>query len=203
MMPQKRNPDVFELIRGKSGRAVGNLMGLLTTLKGLPGGYNRDLQEDRQPLLETGALARGVVSMLIQVLPRISFDRERCLTAVNADASQATFLAEALVRQGVPFRAAYKAVGTLVRACQEQGLALSQASPDLARRVDERLTPEVLAAATARAAVAGNVSVGGTGPASVKAQLERLQALAQEAREKAAKVPRLASLFVSVLEAPL
>src|SRR5690606_11239155 len=64
MMPQKRNPDVFELIRGKGGRAVGNLMGLFTTLKGLPGGYNRDLQEDRQALLETGPLLRGVVRML-------------------------------------------------------------------------------------------------------------------------------------------
>jgi len=204
MMPQKRNPDVFEIIRGKSGRAVGNLMGLLTTLKGLPGGYNRDLQEDRQPLLETGALVRGVVSMLLQVLPRITFDRERTLEAVSADASQATFLAEALVRKGVPFRTAYKIVGRLVRACQERGEKLSQAPFEVARAIDERLTLDVLAsAASVETAVAGNVSQGGTGPESVKRQLEELKAIAAQALKQAARIPRIDSLFEEIQEVSL
>jgi argininosuccinate lyase len=204
MMPQKRNPDVFELIRGKSGRAVGNLMGLLTTLKGLPGGYNRDLQEDRQPLLETGPLARGVVSMLLQVLPRITFDRERTLAAVSADASQATFLAESLVRTGVPFRSAYKIVGALVRACQERGLKLAQAPSELARSIDDRLTLDVLAsAASVKTAVMGNVSQGGTGPESVKRQLDELKALAGVALDKASRIPRIDALFAAIQEVSL
>jgi len=204
MMPQKRNPDVFEIIRGKSGRAVGNLMGLLVTLKGLPGGYNRDLQEDRQPLLETGTLVRGVLSMLTLVLPRITFDRDRTLQAVTADASQATFLAEVLVKSGVPFRAAYKSVGALVRACQEKGLKLAQATPDFARVIDERFTKDVLAAAaSAETAVAGNVSQGGTGPDSVRVQLETLRNLAAEARDEVTRIPRLDALFSSLKEASL
>jgi argininosuccinate lyase len=115
MMPQKRNPDVFELIRGKSGAAIGNLVALLTTMKGLPAGYNRDLQEDRRPILETGPLARGAVAILQLALPRVIFDRDRCRAAVEGDMMQATDLAEALVRMGIPFRVAYQLVGTLVR----------------------------------------------------------------------------------------
>jgi len=204
MMPQKRNPDVFEIIRGKSGRAVGNLMGLLVTLKGLPGGYNRDLQEDRQPLLETGPLVRGALSMLTLVLPRLSFDRERTLQAVTADASQATFLAEGLVKTGVPFRSAYKAVGALVRACQEQGLKLSQATPDFARSIDACFTTDLLASlASPQTVISGNVSQGGTGPESVRSQLETLRALAAKTRDRASRIPRLDALFTDLKEASL
>src|SRR5256885_16580807 len=96
MMPQKRNPDLFELIRGKAGRAVGNLTGLLVTVKGLPGGYNRDLQEDRQPLLETGPLLQAVFSVLRLGLEHVRFDPERTLPALRADSTQATQPAEAL-----------------------------------------------------------------------------------------------------------
>src|SRR5205807_2581663 len=114
MMPQKKNPDVFELIRGKSGRAVGNLTALFVTLKGLPGGYNRDLQEDRQPLLETGPLLRSVLEMLQLGLARLRFDAQRGLQALLSDYTQATDVAEALAMKGVPFRTAYKLTGQLV-----------------------------------------------------------------------------------------
>src|SRR5204863_1188907 len=107
MMPQKKNPDVFEILRGKTGRAAGNLFGLFTTLKGLPGGYNRDLQEDRQPLLETGPLLSSALAALQLALPRVHFDGVRTRAALDADYTQATDIAEALALEGVPFRIAY------------------------------------------------------------------------------------------------
>ena len=105
---------------------MGNLTGLLVTVKGLPGGYNRDLQEDRQPLLETGPLLDGVLSMLRLGLEHVRFDPEKTFQAVAADYTQATDLAEALALKGVPFRTAYQLVGKLVRRCQEQGLPLAR-----------------------------------------------------------------------------
>ncbi|HSP78262.1 MAG TPA: argininosuccinate lyase, partial [Myxococcaceae bacterium] len=144
MMPQKRNPDVFELIRGRAGRAVGNLTQLAVLTKGLPGGYSRDLQEDRQVLLETGPLLTSVLSMLHLALGKVHFDRERCFAAVESDYMQATDVAEALALKGVPFRTAYKAVGALVRACQEKGLPLAKVTLELAQSVDARFDEEVL-----------------------------------------------------------
>ncbi|HWV36930.1 MAG TPA: argininosuccinate lyase [Vulgatibacter sp.] len=195
MMPQKKNPDVFELVRGKGGRAVGNLVGLLVTLKGLPGGYNRDLQEDRGPLLETGPLARGVIEILDLALPRLRFRPERCRAALESDATQATDLAEALVRKGIPFRDAYRAVGELVRACQERGLPLGAADPALAASIDPAFDHEVMRAASLDGALERKRSPGSTGIAAVEAQLQALRARAEAARAKAAGTPRIEALF--------
>ncbi|MFZ5468614.1 MAG: argininosuccinate lyase [Myxococcota bacterium] len=203
MMPQKKNPDVFELVRGKSGRAVGNLVGLLVTVKGLPGGYNRDLQEDRQALLETGPLVRSVLSILQLALPRVTFDKERCRAAVESDMMQATDLAEALVKKGVPFRAAYQLVGTLVRRCQEKGLPLAKASLTLAQGIDPRLDAEVLAAAQPLSSVGRKQSAGSTGPQPVAQALAQLKEAVARTRELAAKVPRIDQLFAHLKEAPL
>jgi argininosuccinate lyase len=203
MMPQKRNPDVFELIRGKAGRAVGNLTGLLVTVKGLPGGYNRDLQEDRQPLLETGPLLRAVFSLLRVGLEHVKFDPERTLRAVESDYTQATDLAEALALKGVPFRTAYQLVGKLVRTCQEQGLPLARATPQLARQIDPRFDDEVLRAADPRASVARKRNAGGTGPAQVHEQIDSLERHAARAAEAARAVPRLNDLFGDLREADL
>jgi argininosuccinate lyase len=195
MMPQKKNPDVFELIRGKSGRAVGNLVSLLTTVKGLPGGYLRDLQEDRAPLLETGPLARGVVSMLRLCLPRIAFDAERTKGAVLGDYTQATDLAEALVKKGLAFRAAYTAVGALVRKCQEQGLPLAKVTLTMAQAVNPAFDADVLACADPLGSMGRKSSIGSTGPVAVDAQIAAVREAARSASARAAKVPRLASLF--------
>jgi len=203
MMPQKRNPDVFELARGKSGRAIGNLTGLLATVKGLPGGYNRDLQEDRATILETGPLARGVLSILQLAIPRVVFDRERCRAAVEGDMMQATDLAEALVKTGIPFREAYGLVGSLVRRCQERKISLADATVELARDVDPRLDASVLAAARPLDSVGRKISAGSTGPASVEKQITQLRAHAVRARETAAKVPRLTALFERLKDAAL
>jgi argininosuccinate lyase len=203
MMPQKRNPDVFELLRGKSGRAVGNLTGLLVTLKGLPGGYNRDLQEDRQPLLETGPLLLSALGMLRTGLSRVKFDAERTLAALQGDYTQATDVAEALAQKGVPFRTAYGLTGQLVRRCQDEGIALAQATLAMARAIDPRFDEQVLRAIDPRASVERKRNAGGTGPASVAAQIDALAQKAARARERAAAVPRLDDLLRSLEEAPL
>ncbi|HET9449556.1 MAG TPA: argininosuccinate lyase [Aggregicoccus sp.] len=203
MMPQKRNPDVFELVRGKSGRAVGSLVELLVTLKGLPGGYNRDLQEDRAVLLETGPRTLGVLGILGVGLDGVTFDRARCQAAIDADATQATDVAEALVRKGVPFRTAYGLVGALVRRLQEARVPLAQVTLAQAQEVDPRFDAEVLEAARPQGSVARKQSAGGTGPASVKQQLQVLKARAVHIRAQAAGVQRIDSLFKALKEAPL
>jgi argininosuccinate lyase len=203
MMPQKRNPDLFELIRGKTGRAVGNLNALLVTVKGLPGGYNRDLQEDRQPLLETGPLLVSVLRMLRLGLSRIRFDGAAGRAALADGATAATDLAEALAERGVPFRTAYKLTGALVRKCSERGIPLSQAPLQLAQEVDPRFTAEVLAAADAAASVARKRNAGGTGPSSIERQIQGLIKDAADCSAAAASVPRLDQLLAGLTEAPL
>jgi argininosuccinate lyase len=203
MMPQKRNPDLFELIRGKSARAVGNLTALLVTVKGLPAGYNRDLQEDRQPLLESGPLLQSVLSMLRTGLDHVRFDPDRTLRAVESDYTQATDLAESLAQKGVPFRSAYQLVGKLVRRCREQGLPLARVTLTLAREVDPRFDEEILRAADPRASVARKRNAGGTGPQQVKDQIAALEQSAARAAEAARASPRLHDLFVQLREADL
>jgi len=194
LMPQKKNPDVFELVRGRTGQGVGALMQLFTTLKGLPAGYNRDLQEDRGPLLDTGANVLGVLGALRVTLPRIRFDAARCRAALERDFTQATDLAEALVRQGMPFRAAYRQVGALVRRAQEAGVGLLQAE-GVASTLDPALAEQLQTLGDVGASVAGKQSAGGTAPGQVEHQIFALREAADWARAAAASVPRLADLF--------
>ncbi|HEY6910891.1 MAG TPA: argininosuccinate lyase [Myxococcales bacterium] len=203
MMPQKRNPDLFELVRGKCGRAVGNLTSLLVTVKGLPGGYNRDLQEDRQPLLETGPMLLSVLRMLRVGLARVRFDKERARAALDDGATAATDVAEAMAQAGIPFRTAYKLTGALVRKCMEAGVPLSRAPLELARAVDPRFTAQILRAADAAAAVAHKKNAGGPGVASIDAQIAALRATAAKIRTDAEAIPRLDQLFLELKEAPL
>lgn len=200
LMPQKRNPDVFELVRGKSARGIGNLTTLLTLVKGLPGGYQRDLQEDRQPLLEAGPLASSVLSILGTALPHVRFDREACFAALRDDYTQATDLAEALVRKGLPFREAYLRVGALVRACQERNLPLGAVELAFARTIDPRFDEEVLAAARLETLAERKISRGSTGPIAVAHQIEVIWDAAGRAREEVERLPTLDSLFDSLRE---
>jgi argininosuccinate lyase len=195
LMPQKRNPDVFELARGKGGAAVGGLMQLLTTVKGLPLGYNLDLQEDRAPILGAGPLLLSVLKALGVALPQLTFNPEATVQALESDYTQATDVAEALVRTGVPFRTAYQLVGTLVHRAQELGLPLAAVPGDIARAVDARLEPALAETRDVRASVAGRESVGGTGPHAVAEQISALRAAAVEGRALAAATPRLSHLF--------
>ena len=203
MMPQKRNPDLFELVRAKSGAGIGNLVTLLVDMKGLPSGYNRDLQEDRGPILATGPLVRSVLEILELGLSRVTFDKMRCLQALEQDATQATDIAEALVQKGLPFRTAYQLAGTLVRACQDARVPLANVTTEMAQAVDPRLDDEVLSAARIRGAVARKTSPGGTGPDSVREQLQSLREVVARTKTRVEAIPRVATLFAQLREAPL
>ena len=198
MMPQKKNPDVFELVRGKSGRAVGNLVSLLVTVKGLPGGYNRDLQEDRSTLLETAPMLHGTLGVLRLALPRVTFDKKKCRSGLDEGFTQATDLAEALVKKGMPFRVAYQKIGSLVRRCQERNISLSDVSVEMAAEVDAAIDFDVLKVIDPRSAVERKVSAGSTGPGAVAQQLEVLEAQARVWVQKGQKVPRLEELMVEI-----
>jgi len=202
LMPHKRNPDVFELVRGRSARGIGNLVSLLTLVKGLPGGYQRDLQEDRAAVLESGPMAVSVLEILVRALPHVHFDREACLAALREDYTQATDLAEALVARGLPFREAYRIVGELVHVCRQRGIPLEKVEPALARTIDPRFDEEILATAAVEASVERKVSRGSTGPIAVAHQIEFLWDAAQRAREEAARIPTVEQLFESLREFP-
>jgi argininosuccinate lyase len=198
MMPQKKNPDVFELVRGKAARGVGNLAHMLTLVKGLPSGYARDLQDDRQPVLDTGPLVRGAVRAVRASLVHLTFDRERCLRAVSDGSTQATDVAEALVRKGVPFREAYKATGQLVHLAKERGVDLAALPVADAVAVHGAFDAEVLAVLDPQVAVRAKKSAGGTAPERVDEQLAALHAAAGALAATVARVPTLETLRAGI-----
>jgi argininosuccinate lyase len=168
MLPQKKNPDVAELARGKAGRLVGNLTGLLVTLKGLPLSYNRDLQEDKEPLFDSVGQARLALSALSGLLATVVFDGGRMQAAADGPAAAAVDLAEWLVEQGTPFRQAHSIVGGLVRDSIERHVPLAElveAHPALGKEAVALLEPGV--------AVTRRTTPGAAGPIPVKVQLER------------------------------
>lgn len=182
MMPQKRNPDVAELVRGKAGRVIGDLMALLTIVKGLPLAYDRDLQEDKEPIFDAVDTLELVLPALAGAVASCVFDRERLEAAASDDFALATDVAEALVLLGVAFREAHERVGTLVRAAELAGGGLgdlelatvAEAHPDLVTRWEDLLDP--------RAAVARRAGRGGTAPVAVVAQLRRARAASASLR---------------------
>lgn len=194
MMPQKKNPDVFELVRAKSARGVGNLSAMLTLVKGLPTGYNRDLQDDRLAVLDTAPLVRGAVRAVRLALEHLTFDRDKCLRAVSDGSTQATDVAEALVRKGMPFREAYKATGQLVHLARERNVDLSQISVEDARAVHAAFDAEVLAARDPRVAMAAKKSAGGTAPERVEEQIGWIQGAIAMLGDKIALAPQLDEL---------
>ncbi len=206
MMPQKKNPDVFELVRGKSARAFGNVVAMLALMKGLASGYNRDQQEDRLSVLEAGPLALGCTRAVSLALPHVTFDKERGARAVDDGFTQATDLAEALVRRGVPFREAYKAVGKLVALAVERRIALRDVEPAAARAIHPGLDEVALKALDAATAVAAKESFGGTGPVAVDEQIawlsERAYALSAKAGAHGSLEAIAARVFAEPLENP-
>ena len=171
LMPQKKNPDVAELTRGKTGRVYGALMGLLTTLKGLPLTYNRDLQEDKEGLFDAIDTVKLVLSTMAAMLATVKPNAERMLAAASDPALMATDLAEALVRQGMPFREAHHQVGRFVGDCARKGITLAEADLKAMRKTIPSATPEFLAIFNPQHSVAARDIVGGTAPAQVHGQL--------------------------------
>jgi argininosuccinate lyase len=176
IMPQKKNPDIAELARGKSGRLIGNLTGLLATLKGLPLAYNRDLQEDKEPIFDSVQTLEVLLPAFAGMVATLEFDTERMAELAPQGFSLATDVADHLVRQGVPFREAHVISGALVRFCEAEGLELHEPSDEQYAAIDPRLTPEVRDVLTVEGSLASRSGVGGTAPERVAEQLATLTA---------------------------
>jgi len=174
IMPQKKNPDVPELIRGKTGRVYGNLVALLTLMKGLPLAYNRDQQEDKEPLFDTVETLTQVLPIMARLVERMTFRPDRMRAAADDPFVTATDLADHLVRQGVPFRQAHALVGRTVRHCIERGLALADLSEDEIMGLCPGAVPGVKKELTLEASLAARAATGGTAPQRVQAALKKV-----------------------------
>ena len=172
IMPQKKNPDVAELARGKAGRLVGDLAGLLTTLKGLPLAYNRDLQEDKEPVFDGVDTLAVLLPAFAGMIATMRFNTDRLESLAPQGFSLATDIAEWLVRQGVAFRVAHEVAGACVRECEGRGIELWDLSDDDLGAISVHLTPAVRAVLTVRGSLESRDAKGGTAPARVREQLE-------------------------------
>ena len=177
MMPQKKNPDIAELARGKTGRLVGNLTGLLTTLKGLPLAYNRDLQEDKEPVFDSAETLLVTLPAVAGMLASMDIHLDRMAQQATAGHALATDVADWLVVRGVPFRQAHEIVGRLVARCEEKGVELSDLSDEDYQVVSSHLEPAVRDILTAAESVSKKNGPSGTAPSSVQAQRESLSTL--------------------------
>jgi argininosuccinate lyase len=174
MMPQKRNPDAAELLRGKTGRVYGDLVAVLTMLKDLPLAYNRDLQEDKTPLFDAADTVRGCLEVTATLLPALEWNTEAMREAARDDTLMATDLADALVERGVPFREAHGIVGRLVALCRERGCALRDVGAAELRRISPALDPALLRRLGPETSVRRRRAVGGTAPVAIRRRLREL-----------------------------
>jgi argininosuccinate lyase len=174
MMPQKKNPDVPELVRGKAGRVFGHLQAMLTIMKGLPLAYNRDLQEDKIPLFDTVDTVKASLEVMRELADEMRVKKDRMTAAVADGYMNATDLADYLVARDVPFRTAHGMVGKIVRACVERGCRIEDLPLAELRRYAPRIERDVYAYLTPRAAVDRRRSEGGTAPANVRRRLKEM-----------------------------
>jgi len=174
-MPQKKNPDIAELARGKAGRLVGNLTGLLTTLKGLPLAYNRDLQEDKEPVFDSIDTLRLVLPAYTGMLTTARFRTDRMESLAPQGFTLATDVAEWLVRQGVPFAEAHEVSGACVRACEATGVELHELTDQQLDEISPHLGPAVRDVLTVSGSIAARDTRGGTARSRVVGQLEEIR----------------------------
>ena len=175
IMPQKKNPDVAELARGKAGRLIGDHAGLLATLKGLPLAYNRDLQEDKEPVFDAIDTLHLLLPAFTGLVATLVFDTVRLEALAGQGFALATDVAEWLVRQRVPFRDAHDIAGRCVQLCEQRGMELDELTDDDLAGISAQLTPEVRTVLTVRGSLAARSNVGGTAPAQVARQLVHLR----------------------------
>jgi argininosuccinate lyase len=180
IMPQKKNPDVAELARGKSGRLIGNLTGLLATLKGLPFAYNRDLQEDKEPVFDTVDQLHLVLPAMTGMTATLTFDAERMAASAPEGFSLATDIAEWLVRQGVTFRDAHEIAGACVAAAESRGIELHELSDADLTGISTHLEPSVRDVLVVEGSVDSRDAFGGTARVRVREQLAALDAVLDE-----------------------
>ncbi|GAA1911063.1 argininosuccinate lyase [Nocardioides marmoribigeumensis] len=183
IMPQKKNPDISELARGKAGRVIGNLAGLMATLKALPLAYNRDLQEDKEPVFDSLDTLEVLLPAFAGQMATLTFHTDRMAELAPAGFSLATDVAEWLVREGVPFREAHEIAGACVRACEGRGIELADLSDDDFAAIDPRLTAAVRDVLTVEGSVASRDGRGGTAPVRVAEQLAELRGETGRLRE--------------------
>jgi argininosuccinate lyase len=174
-MPQKKNPDVAELARGKAGRLIGDLTGLLATLKGLPLAYNRDLQEDKEPVFDAVDTLELLLPAVSGMIATLTFNTARMASLAPQGFALATDIAEWLVRQGVPFREAHELSGAAVRVAEGRGVELEDLTDEEFAGISAHLTPAVRGVLTVEGSLASRDSKGGTAPAAVARQLEALE----------------------------
>jgi len=177
IMPQKKNPDVPELVRGKTGRVYGNLMALLTVMKALPLAYNKDMQEDKEPLFDTIDTVKGSLKIFADMVREMRVKAGVMREAAARGFSNATDVADYLVRTGMPFREAHEVVGKSVRYCIEHGKRLEELSMDEWKAFSARIGPDIYDAITLEASVNARLATGGTALERVKAEIERLTRL--------------------------
>jgi argininosuccinate lyase len=189
IMPQKKNPDVAELARGKAGRLIGNHAGLLATLKGLPLAYNRDLQEDKEAVFDAVDSLHLLLPAFAGMVQTLDIHTERLEALAPQGFSLATDVAEWLVRQGMPFRTAHDVAGECVRVCEAEGVELWQLTDSQLADISPELRPAVRDVLTVPGSVASRASYGGTAPARVVEQAQRLQALVRAQAAWASAMP--------------
>jgi argininosuccinate lyase len=185
MLPQKKNPDIAELARGKAGRMIGNLAGLLATFKSLPLAYDRDLQEDKEPIFDSVQTLEVLLPAFTGMVATLDFDFERMAALAPAGFALATDVADWLVRQGVAFREAHEISGALVRFCEENGLELDEPTDEQYAAVSPKLASTVRSALTVQGSLNARSSPGGTAPARVKEQLAALSTRVRELEKTA------------------
>ncbi len=184
IMPQKKNPDVAELIRGKTGRVFGSLISLLTTMKGLPLAYNRDMQEDKVPVFDAADTVMACLSLLNEMFPAIGFNKDRMFDTSSEGYSTATDIAEYLVRKGMPFREAHEVTGRVVRYCLENKKRFSDLKIIELKKFSSLFAADVFRRLTAHGSVMSKLSRGGTSKTEVKKQIKRLKKLLLVKSEK-------------------
>lgn len=184
IMPQKKNPDVAELARGKSGRLIGNLTGLLATLKGLPLAYNRDLQEDKEPVFDSIDTLHLVLPAVEGMVETLTFHTERMAELAPQGFALATDIAEWLVREGVPFRVAHEVAGECVQVCESQGKELWDLTDTELTKISAHLNPQVREVLTVEGSLASRHATGGTAPSQVAIQTEAAQKSIDEWRTR-------------------
>ena len=180
IMPQKKNPDVAELARGKAGRLVGDLAGLMTTLKALPLAYNRDLQEDKEPVFDAVDTLEVLLPAFSGMIATMTYHGERMASLAPQGFSLATDIAEWLVREGVPFRVAHEVAGACVRVCEERDIELWDLSDEDLAGISDHLTPGVREVLSVEGSLASRDAKGGTAPARVREQLDDAAAVLDE-----------------------
>jgi argininosuccinate lyase len=179
-MPQKKNPDMAELVRGKSGRVFGDLMATLTMLKGLPLAYNKDMQEDKEAIFDATETVKKCLGVFIPMIKTMKPLKENMLKAAKGGFINATDLADYLTKRGMPFRTAYKTVGTIVSDCIRQGIVLEDMPLDEYKNYSELFSEDLYEEISLKACVAKRISAGATGYRAVEMQLKNINEFINE-----------------------